>query len=847
MTCHNGSGTCTSTAYVFTNGSPAGVYATFDAGTTWTPISSAGTPPSTAKHIKVSAAAAGGGNVWVTDGSKNVWEYNNASGTACSTGLGTCTWAQNTSGSIAGHANDVTINPLNGNQVAVAATAGQLFTATNGAAASPTFTSRSGSAAPGDSPWVVNTAAAVTQFGVNGLDFDPLNNGTLLGHGSQWEWTATFPATAFTWAALSSGIQGAVSLGNIQVGSARSPTFGYEDVLGCSYSIATAASPPSGCALPSQGANGLFYYSGLSIAPGTTFMASKGSDDFGTGFDLSGYSTDGYKTNYLPYNRWNASVDSGTGVASGAGLVRLNVGSTALLHSFAPGDTLSNNSIVCIVTTFFTSTLSQNCWTINVIDASHIDLIGSTFASNMATAGFTYTVYVPANPLDEWFGQGAVQNVVTAAGLVKVTYMNAAGGNTANRTPICISGVVMTGATIVNGCWVAINISGGTAQLQGSSFVGGDTYSTGGVVLSSAAPGGSIAVSTTTNFTLYGANRTFPLCTADAGANWSTPTIAGVPAVATTVTGGPYAAGTTSITVANGAAVDINKYVILLHSGRYFDETGSTHSGNTVTLHTAIPPGDSLDTGANTYGDPATGGPFATFLRSHQMGADQVTPNTFFYLNSIVGLVKWTNCGSTTIVATPGAPSFLANSGNNDQLKAVPGQAGHLFYTAGAVGGGGASHPAANLLWRTCNGINSTASSVTMSSVAGFFEPRAVGFGIAAPGHSYPAIYVTGWYSPTNDRNTATYGIWKSIDDANNGATGSCAGGNTWTEISNVGGFPAGFPGNVQDIEGDPFLYGPYYMLGAFGQFYGVQNYLLNRDLNPAANDNSPAFLDKAA
>ena len=37
MTCHNGSGTCTSTAYAFTNGSPAGVYATFDAGTTLDP------------------------------------------------------------------------------------------------------------------------------------------------------------------------------------------------------------------------------------------------------------------------------------------------------------------------------------------------------------------------------------------------------------------------------------------------------------------------------------------------------------------------------------------------------------------------------------------------------------------------------------------------------------------------------------------------------------------------------------------------------------------------------------------------------------------------------------------
>jgi hypothetical protein len=333
------------------------------------------------------------------------------------------------------------------------------------------------------------------------------------------------------------------------------------------------------------------------------------------------------------------------------------------------------------------------------------------------------------------------------------------------------------------------------------------------------APGGGIAASTPSNFAMYGGDNTFAFCTANAGATWSQVSVAGVPKPLTTVTGGPYTAGTTSITIAAGVPGG-SVPVLLLSSGRYLNETGSTIVGTTITLAIPIPPGDSLPN--NTFYSTTTGGPFAAFFRSHQMAADQVTPNTFYYMNSVAGLVKWTNCGSTTIVTSPS--TFLTDAGNNDQLKAVPGQAGHLFYTAGPVGSAGSPHPAVLSLWRTCNGINSTANSVTLSAVPGFFEVHAVGFGAIAPGETYPSIYVVGWYSPTNSINNATYGIWLSKDDANNGATGTCAIGNTWTEISGTGGLPAGFPGHAWDIEGDPFIFGPYYVLGSFGQFYGVQN-----------------------
>lgn len=824
MTCHIGSGTCTSTAYVSTNGAPSGIYATFDAGTTWTAISSAGSPPNTPlHHIKVSAATAGGGNLWVAPGGSVLYEYNSAAGTPCSTGLGTCSFHTVTAAS---GGNDVAINPLNGNQIISLGGQGKASVSTNGAAATPTFSATfTSTPTVGDTPWALATVAGTQFFGIGGVDFDPLNNGVLLGHGSQWEYISAFPSGNYTWATLSSGIQGAVSFGNLAVATTQTPTFSYEDVIGCTFSISTAGTPPSLCALPSQGSNGLYEYAGLSVAPGTTTMFSAGQEDTGVGFPLSGYSTDGYRANFLPYNQWNASVvASSANVTSGAAsAIRLNVGVTSALNSFAPGQTLNNNSIVCIVTQFATSLLTQNCWPINVIDGSHIDLIGSTFNSGVqVNAGQTYTVYVPANVLSEWFGRGTVSNVVSGSGgLVQVSYLNQV-NNTLNHSVICISGVVMTGASVVNGCWVANN-SSSNITLQGSIFVPGDTYSTGGTVLSTLIEQ-SVAASTTSNVAIYGADGTPAYCTTNAGAAWSQVNTAGVPVATTTVTGGPYSSGTTTITIASATGVNfVNKWVVQLHSGRFLDETSSSLSGTTVTLHAAVPPGDSIDNGAGFYGGALLGGPPAAFFRSHQIDVDQVTPNTFYYLNAAAGLVKWTNCGSTTVVATPGSPSFLSQSGFGDQLKSVPGQAGHLFYTAGPVGAAGANHPAGNTLWRTCNGVNNTAGSVTMSQVPGFFEPLAVGLGSVAPGHTYPSIYVVGWYSPTNTRNTSTYGIWLSTDDANNGSTGACATGNTWTSISD--GFPAGFPnGSILDIAGDRSLYGPYYVFGTFGQFYGVQN-----------------------
>lgn len=71
---------------------------------------------------------------------------------------------------------------------------------------------------------------------------------------------------------------------------------------------------------------------------------------------------------------------------------------------------------------------------------------------------------------------------------------------------------------------------------------------------------------------------------------------------ATTATGGPYAAGATSITVASATGIVINEtLVITLDNGTTYPSNISNVVGTTVTLSTAVPVGRSILTGANLH------------------------------------------------------------------------------------------------------------------------------------------------------------------------------------------------------------------------------------------------------
>jgi len=612
---------------------------------------------------------------------------------------------------------------------------------------------------------------------------------------------------------------------------------GAQDEGGVTFKTSSLATPPSSAFPQSQmflNPSSLTFVSGLSVAPGYNFTIAKSSWDFGPTFDSSGYSNDGFQSNWLPFNRWNTLV-AGSALSSYGGAVEVTLPSTSGLTTFAAGQTLSSNSIVCVLAAGSFATLSgfsSNCFPITVIgDGTHIVLQGSTFHSGMpsiqscspAQAANCYVLWVPAEALDTAWGTQTIVNVAddSTYGLVQVTMDNATyfGGNGAVA---CISGVTMTGSTTVNGCWVVSHQNGTSFDLASSTWSTGDSYVTGGTVATWGMPGGSVAASSETNWTSVGGDRTFPLCTTDAGQDWSPVRVTGdVTSSWSLSTNGVVPAGSTSFTVNNpGSHSGSILTHVVLTSGRWFYMSG-TLSGSTYTITTpAIPQGDSIPNGAILYTD--TGWPFAAYLNSHTIVADQVTPNTFYAINGSVGLIKWTNCGTPSVIASTSTWSALV--GFNDKLEAVPGEAGHLFYTAGPQGTVGMFQPGTSGLWRTCN---ASGSSATWQQVTGMFEPQTFGFGAAAPGESYPAIYVVGWYSSDNNVNDAQYGIWKSINDPNNGATGTCnLTENTWTNIGTsalnaTNGLPLGWGvSNPTDISGDPFIYGPVYYSGSYGAFY---------------------------
>ncbi|HUO56204.1 MAG TPA: hypothetical protein VMU27_02090, partial [Candidatus Paceibacterota bacterium] len=271
---------------------------------------------------------------------------------------------------------------------------------------------------------------------------------------------------------------------------------------------------------------------------------------------------------------------------------------------------------------------------------------------------------------------------------------------------------------------------------------------------------------------------------------------------------------------------------VILTSGRWFYLNG-TNNGTTLTFAPAVPPGDSIPANAKLYSD--SGWTFAAYLYGSVVAADQVTPNTFYGVNFYAGLMKWTNCGTPVSIANINNSGWTADGNFNSTLKAVPGEAGHLFFTVGPVGSGGSAQPASSRLWRMCNASSAGANGATWQSVPGMYEPVAFGFGAPAPGKNYPTEYVVGWYDTSVNTggngsiNNAQYGIWESTDDPNHGVTSTCdvtAGHQTWTNIgasqNAVNGLPLGWYTNVNDISGDPFVHGPVYFAGGFGMFYGI-------------------------
>ena len=182
----------------------------------------------------------------------------------------------------------------------------------------------------------------------------------------------------------------------------------------------------------------------------------------------------------------------------------------------------------------------------------------------------------------------------------------------------------------------------------------------------------------------------------------------------------------------------------------------------------------------------------AYYLNRHVLAADRVTPGTFYLYHTPNGLYRSTNGGAAWNLVRSG--EIAPYSGYNAKLEAVPGRAGHLFFTSGQQSG---TSPSGAFM-------RSTDGGATWSAVPNVLEVYAFGFGKEAPGGSYPSLYVVGWVG-------GVYGVWRSDNQAQ-----------SWTQI---GDYPLGSLDEVKAVEGDKNVYGTVYLgFAGSGYAYGGIN-----------------------
>ena len=187
-----------------------------------------------------------------------------------------------------------------------------------------------------------------------------------------------------------------------------------------------------------------------------------------------------------------------------------------------------------------------------------------------------------------------------------------------------------------------------------------------------------------------------------------------------------------------------------------------------LTWRPVVLPG--LDDSAESYG----GLNKAYYLRRHNVCADRVTPDTFYLYHDQVGLFRSTDGGDKwiNIHPSPIVPALEYNM----KLKSAPANEKHLWLCTG---------PQGNRLDRT-KPFGSFARSfdggVSWTLVPDVTEVYDFGFGKAAVGQDYPAIFIFGWVK-------GVVGIWRSDNR-----------GLSWVQL-------ASYPNNSLDavtcVEGD--------------------------------------------
>ena len=184
---------------------------------------------------------------------------------------------------------------------------------------------------------------------------------------------------------------------------------------------------------------------------------------------------------------------------------------------------------------------------------------------------------------------------------------------------------------------------------------------------------------------------------------------------------------------------------------------------------------------------------WAYYLDQRSVTADRVLANTFYLYYPGQGVFETTNGGQSWTNVHPGyIESNTSFSGYSSTIMSVPGEAGNLFYTGGAQSGSTAATPVSEAFFRSTN------SGATWTAIPNVLAVSTFGFGAAAPGQSYPAIYTVGYVNNV-------FGIWRSTDEAQ-----------SWT---NIGTYPLGELDQINTISGDPNHYGEVYVGFAGGGY----------------------------
>lgn len=173
--------------------------------------------------------------------------------------------------------------------------------------------------------------------------------------------------------------------------------------------------------------------------------------------------------------------------------------------------------------------------------------------------------------------------------------------------------------------------------------------------------------------------------------------------------------------------------------------------------------------------------------------ADAVDPQTFYALSlADHTLYRSTDAGATftpQAFTLPGEPTTQPangrgdNRGGQDRLYATPGRTGDLWL------------PAFDGLYHATQPVTASNPTVTFTRLADVEEIHAFGFGKAAPGKSYPTLYLVGTIN-------SQPGIFRSTDQAR-----------TWVRIND----DQHQYGLILQIAGDPRIFGRVY-LGTHGR-----------------------------